>query len=167
MGFVFSLIRGFAVGNTIHLCHGFCEHKTDQVICTCERTFTQMRPAALTCLTVGSCVLTLRVNRCPDFHEAKDMRKVYVIFETPSFLWSRKELASSLNVTASNTLSTAYSSGHNFCNVCNCNSLYFASVVTSLVVDTMRSFLGKWILTQCCAVFSRRTNRSPLVCVYV
>jgi len=85
MGFIFALIRGFALENTIHLRHGFCRHKTDQLIGTCDTTFAQMRHAASTYLTVGSCILTPRENRCSDFHKAKDMRRVYNIFETPNF----------------------------------------------------------------------------------
>jgi hypothetical protein len=53
------------------------KNKTDQLIGTCEKTFAQMRPAASTYLAVGPCVLMLRENRCSDFHEAKDMLKVY------------------------------------------------------------------------------------------
>jgi len=74
MGFIFTIIRGFEAENTFHLCHGFCDYKTDQLIGTCEKTVAKMRPATLKNLTVGSCVLMLRENRCSDFHEAIDKR---------------------------------------------------------------------------------------------
>ena len=54
MRFIFTLIRGFAVENTIYLRHGFCEHKTNQLIGTYGESFVQMRPAASTYLIVGS-----------------------------------------------------------------------------------------------------------------
>jgi hypothetical protein len=85
MGFIFTLIRGFALENTIYLSHGFYGHKTNQFIDTCDTTFAQMRHAASTYLTVGSCILMLRENSCSDFHKAKDMLRVYEIFETPNF----------------------------------------------------------------------------------
>ena len=59
--------------------------KTAQLTGTCEKTFAQIRPAASTYQTVGSCVIMLCENRCSDFHEAKHMRMVYEIFESPNF----------------------------------------------------------------------------------
>ena len=74
MGIIFTLIRGFAVENTIHVFHGLCEHKTDQLIGIREKTVAKMRPATSTNLTVGPCVHMLSENRYPDFQEARDMR---------------------------------------------------------------------------------------------
>jgi hypothetical protein len=86
MGFIFTLIRGFAVKSTIHLRHGICEHKTDHLIGTCEKTSAQMRPATSTYLTVGSCVLMLCDNRCSDFHELKICVRFTKFLSPPIFV---------------------------------------------------------------------------------